>query len=492
MTASSSAVSSSKEGSAAITKVVLTTPELMNLNLSASFIKAVLSSVNALVECSDTAQKIGDSFFIGVRNSTGEVMTYNVLNDNGVTELMRMKVKRDDTEKLDDGIFAGLTNLMVQGQMNTFWCAIHSTSPRLRVYSVIPTETDFKPLFCTDDVTMGVDSEEKIFYPVCSFENVEMFVGNEAMRQEWQKAIQASHSATPIQVQPRVKSMYLDPSATLSLSSHSSVLVTSLPAHPSLTLRYYQKPYRKLQPRTIQLSLENFDPFVCEVDRTLSGFITLDNGATTRDVFIESTIEKGRKILNLCSAVSIQNFSGNDLCCGFGEEVDSSEIAYAEVTPLQLKRNERQWMNMANATGLFLGQSGEMTCCLKLEEILTMKGHRIVNLGSEEAPLFTVLTCRKKMVRNVENKADYRETYLITVADMARMENLLPVPLNYMIISKEENLVQGELGVGEIGSLTQTQLDEDSNYRIALQLKDDVINYSTYDCSISVGDWMTE
>ena len=119
----------------------------MNLNLSASFIKAVLSSVNALVECSDTAQKIGDSFFIGVRNSTGEVMTYNVLNDNGVTELMRMKVKRDDTEKLDDGIFAGLTNLMVQGQMNTFWCAIHSTSPRLRVYSVIPTETDFKPLF---------------------------------------------------------------------------------------------------------------------------------------------------------------------------------------------------------------------------------------------------------------------------------------------------------------------------------------------------------
>lgn len=464
----------------------------MNLNLSASFIKAVLSSVNALVECSDTAQKIGDSFFIGVRNSTGEVMTYNVLNDNGVTELMRMKVKRDDTEKLDDGIFAGLTNLMVQGQMNTFWCAIHSTSPRLRVYSVIPTETDFKPLFCTDDVTMGVDSEEKIFYPVCSFENVEMFVGNEAMRQEWQKAIQASHSATPIQVQPRAKSMYLDPSATLSLSSHSSVLVTSLPAHPSLTLRYYQKPYRKLQPRTIQLSLENFDPFVCEVDRTLSGFITLDNGATTRDVFIESTIEKGRKILNLCSAVSIQNFSGNDLCCGFGEEVDSSEIAYAEVTPLQLKRNERQWMNVANATGLFLGQSGEMTCCLKLEEILTMKGHRIVNLGSEEAPLFTVLTCRKKMVRNVENKADYRETYLITVADMARMENLLPVPLNYMIVSKEENLVQGELGVGEIGSLTQTQLDEDSNYRIALQLKDDVINYSTYDCSISVSDWMME
>ena len=172
--------------------------------------------------------------------------------------------------------------------------------------------------------------------------------------------------------------------------------------------------------------------------------------------------------------------------------MDSSEIAYAEVTPLQLKRNERQWMNVANATGLFLGQSGEMTCCLKLEEILTMKGHRIVNLGSEEAPLFTVLTCRKKMVRNVENKADYRETYLITVADMARMENLLPVPLNYMIISKEENLVQGELGVGEIGSLTQTQLDEDSNYRIALQLKDDVINYSTYDCSISVGDWMTE
>ena len=301
-------------------KVVLTTPELMNLNLSASFIKAVLGSMNALMECSDTSQKIGDSFFIGVRNSTGEIVTYNVLNDNGVTELMRKKVKRDDYEKLDDGIYAGLTNLMVHGQMNTFWCAIHSTSPRLRIYSVIPTETDNKPLFCTDDVTMGVDSEEKIFYPICSFDDVEMFVGNEDIRKEWQEAIRASRTVLPMKVQPRVKSIYLDESATFSLNSHSSVLVTTLPAHPSLTLRYYQKPYRKLQPRTIQLSLEGYDPFTCEVDRTLSGFITLDNGTNTRNVFIESTIENGRKILNLCSAVSIQNFSGNDLCCGFGEE----------------------------------------------------------------------------------------------------------------------------------------------------------------------------
>ena len=481
------ASSSSKGESAAITKVVLTTPELMNLNLSASFIKAVLSSVNALVECSDTSQKIGDSFFIGVRNSTGELMTYNVLNDNGVAELMRKKVKRDDTEKLDDGIYAGLANLMVQGQMNTFWCAVHATSPHLRIYSVIPTETDNKPLFCTDDVVMDVDCKEEIFYPVCSFDNVEMFVGNKDICAEWQQAIQDSRLAAPLKLQPRAKSMYLDPATTLSLTSHSSVLVTTLPAHPSLTLRYYQQPYRKLQPRTIQLSLENYDPFVCEVDRTVSGFITLNNGKTTRDVFIESTIEKGRKILNLCSAVSIQNCSGNDLCCGFGDEVDTSEIAYAEVTSLQLKRNERQWMNVANATGLFLGQSGEMTCCLNLETVLTMKGHQIVNLGSEESPLFAVVTCRKKMVRNVSDKADYRETYLITVADMARIENLLPVPLSYMIISKEQSLVQGELGVGEIGSLTQTQLDEDSSYRIALKLKDDVINYSTYDCSISVG-----
>lgn len=467
-------------------KVVLNTPHLLNLNLSSSFIEAALSSINALKECVDTTQKIGDSFFIGVRNSTGTGVTYSVINDNGVNALMRKKVEDDNSLEVDHGLFAGLVNLVIQGRMNTYWCAMHYSTPHLRIYEAIPTSIDIKPVLCTDSVSMDINSDDDIYCKVCSFDDVRMYVGTEELRREWQEAITTSLKSSQAPPQPRVKSIYLDATAMFSLDSHSSVLVTTLPAHPSLTLRYNQLPYRKLQQRTIQIQMEGFDPFVCEVDRASSRFIELQNEEEIRDVFIETTIENGRKILNLCSSISIQNLSGNDLCCGFGDFVPESGIAYAYVNPLSLKRNERQWMDTKEASGLFIGRNGEMTQCLDLEGLLHRNSPDIVNIGSDDDPLFTVITCKTKIVSNADNVADTRETYIITIADMTKMENLLPVPIEYAIITKEDEIQKGELGVGEVGSLTCVCLDENCDYRIALRLKNDSMAFSPFDTSISV------
>ena len=143
-------------------------------------------------------------------------------------------------------------------------------------------------------------------------------------------------------------------------------------------------------------------------------------------------------------------------------------------------------MDTKEASGLFIGRNGEMTQCLDLEGLLHRNSPDIVNIGSDDDPLFTVITCKTKIVSNADNVADTRETYIITIADMTKMENLLPVPIEYAIITKEDEIQKGELGVGEVGSLTCVCLDENCDYRIALRLKNDSMAFSPFDTSISV------
>lgn len=55
----------------------------------------------------------------------------------------------------------------------------------------------------------------------------------------------------------------------------SSLLVTSLPAHPSLSLKFLKHPYRKLQPRVLTFTVEGYPSFDFQVDRATAAFVPL-------------------------------------------------------------------------------------------------------------------------------------------------------------------------------------------------------------------------
>lgn len=67
--------------------------------------------VTAFQECKDTTQKIGAAFFIGIRNSTGLPVSYQIANDNGINELLTRRMERKVIDAQDLPCFAGLADV---------------------------------------------------------------------------------------------------------------------------------------------------------------------------------------------------------------------------------------------------------------------------------------------------------------------------------------------------------------------------------------------
>ena len=255
----------------ALRHATLTAPHVMNLNLSATFLATAVHCVTAFQECKDTTQKIGAAFFIGIRNSTGLPVSYQIANDNGINELLTRRMEHKVIDAQDLPCFAGLADVGCTAGLRTCWVSLHYTAPLLRVYDTIPALYDIEPLVFADDVCVcsdtgnTTDNNNPIFAPICTLNGVSktgethftLYCENADEAQLWRDAIQEAQkrdAALDGQMQ-RVKSMYADATSLASLSSRSSdVIVTTLPAHPSLTLKYFNQPYRKSPPRSISLT----------------------------------------------------------------------------------------------------------------------------------------------------------------------------------------------------------------------------------------------
>ena len=513
----------------ALTHVTLTTPAMMDLNLSAAFLTTALHCVAAFQDCKETTKRIGASFFIGIRNSTGLPVSYQIVNDNGINALDSKRREQKVEETRDAPCFAGLADVGFAEGLRTCWVSLHYTRPMLRVYDSIPSLYTTDPLVWSDGVEVGDKDAECIFSPICvvrgessrgeearsegesnpnedTHNTLTIYCENDDEAQLWKNAIQeAMKKETAIDAKKeQVKTNYLQTTSVSSLSSRSSdVLVTSLPAHPSLTLKYFHQPYRKSPPRLLSLAVADYPSFDLFVDRTESRFVKLsentqnnntqnnntqNNNTQTCEIFIESTIEQGRKIINIGSNVSVRNNTAIDVLFAFGNWVNEADIAYGDVTASTLRKSERQWMSVCGEENqaLFLGKE-ELVRCLALADLQRSDKAYMVNLGTVNDPYYVYLSCEVSQVVNKEDARDQRSAFCIVVSDVAQFENLLPVSIDYRVVNKYENTaMEGTIAEGGVVSLSKCKFSKDESYRVLVRLTEGPYPFCSYAAAVNL------
>ena len=473
----------------ALRHATLTAPHVMNLNLSATFLATAVHCVTAFQECKDTTQKIGAAFFIGIRNSTGLPVSYQIANDNGINELLTRRMERKVIDAQDLPCFAGLADVGCPAGLRTCWVSLHYTAPLLRVYDTIPALYDIEPLVFADDVCVcsdtgnTTDNNNPIFAPICTLNGTSksgethftLYCENADEAQLWRDAIQEAQkrdAALDGQMQ-RVKSMYADATSLASLSSRSSdVIVTTLPAHPSLTLKYFNQPYRKSPPRAISLTVADYPAFDLLVDAAESRFVPLQKEQTACEVFIETTIEGGRKILNVCSNTSVKNSTAVDMQFAFGSFVKDSDIAYSDVLAAPIRKGERQWMPVTPVASpaLFLGKE-ELVRCVPLSDLQQTAKALLVNLATAEDPYYVYLTCEKRQVAEKGDAHTLRDSFCVVVTDVAQFENLLPVSVDFRVRNKYGvTAMEGTVPEGGMVSLAKCKFSKDESFRVEVCL----------------------
>ena len=328
-----------------------------------------------------------------------------------------------------------------------------------------------------------------------------IYCENDDEAQLWKDAIQeAMKKETAIEAKKeQVKTNYLQTTSVSSLSSCSSdVLVTSLPAHPSLTLKYFHQPYRKSPPRLLSLAVADYPSFDLFVDRTESRFVKLsentqnnntqNNNTQNNEIFIESTIEQGRKIINIGSNVSVRNNTAIDVLFAFGNWVNEADIAYGDVTASTLRKSERQWMSVCSEENqaLFLGKE-ELVRCLALTDLQRSDKAYMVNLGTVNDPYYVYLSCEVSQVVNKEDARDQRSAFCIVVSDVAQFENLLPVSIDYRVVNKYENTaMEGTIAEGGVVSLSKCKFSKDESYRVLVRLTEGPYPFCSYAAAVNL------
>lgn len=473
----------------ALTRVTIQAPTMLNVNVTNAFIRVALQTVSAFTDCRETTQKLGDGYYIGVRNSTGLTMNFAVKNDDGINALLAEQNKQKVEDHRDDAVWAGLADVDLITGRSTCWISLHRFSPHIRVYDAIPLTAKTQPIAWGDDCELR--EIEGVFCEVCQFTNqfldkraVSIFMENMDEVNKWRQAWKVT-----LQPVPEVESDDVH-SRPVSMAHSSSVLVTSLPAHPSLSLKFLKQPYKKLQPRMLEITIDDYPPFSFQVDRVTASYVPLRALCLpARDIVVEAVVERGRKILSVASRVCVVNECECDVWCGFGRPVNESEIAYAEVTNEELHRGEKRWVKVdeVDECALFLSGSVELARCLPLQGLYTDGLHKTVNLGTKEQPQYVNLTVEKRSLPSVYNPDDLLSTYALVLTDMVHLENLLPVPIEYRVVNRlEECAEEGYVKEGGVIALSKCQFSKEEIFRVSVRVKDSDLPFPSFSDAMDV------
>ena len=483
--------SAGNENENALIRISINTTTMLNCNITAAFIKAALQSVNAFQDCKESTQKISDACFIGLRNSSGLPIEYSIGHDNGLSEIIeRQESYRLESKLKENGFFSGLANILMNQTVQTCWITLSYEKPTICVYSMIPSvESELKPILIGDSFTL-LDKNESIFSEVCVIRSsitsdiCVLCVENDDEKEVWRKALQ-SIALGPPQVQQRLSMMIEQVS---SLTSDTSIQTTSLPAHPSLTLKYYKQPYRKIAPRSILLSLNGYPSFSYLVDRSDNKCVTLAApNLPSHKLFLHSVVEKGKKVICISSNYHVENRLAQPIIAAFGKWVQENDLSYAEFNSMCLSEKETLWSSCVEVnTGLFLGLH-EVTCCLSIEDICSQEYYGLVNIGDNENPFFVNITCEKEYVNRSDDNTQKEETYHIIISNVAVLENLLPVGIDYRVLNKFDKVIdEGSIKEGDNISFNSCRFTKEENYHISIRLSNDTYAYSPYNESIDV------
>ena len=327
-------------------QLVVKAEERMELNVTNPCLEGVLEAVHDFSQFKTVTVNKDDTYCIGIRNCTGLDGSYGIESDAGIRELMEEHHRVMEAERLDEALFCDLVHVYVcQGeedneeesreteqkgnhtdthsqQGSVMWLELHTLSPFVRLYPSIPFKRDAKRCSLFGNAFDAVEEKRGMLFSVLRFENesasmsgkrILVCVDREEERPVWKHWIEVLNERR-VQSIPLLSPME---DSEYPLPSSNQITVTPLPAHPSITLQYYNQPYRRIKERVIVVHLTDCSPFTIPIDSARTRAVRVRHKGEQAMVLVETSVERGRKVVTLSSPLQVINHTSSALRCGF-------------------------------------------------------------------------------------------------------------------------------------------------------------------------------
>lgn len=471
--------------------------QCLELNATSECLSSVLAAVAHFRQFHEVTVEKADNDCVGVRNCTGVRGSFRVESDAGVQALAEEHRARLALEALDEAVLCGLARVALQpsddwdgAEERVAWVELHRAAPTVRVFQNIPFQRDAGKCFlCGNEPWAEGDR-------LC-FENeaaahkgrtVVLSMENEAERDAWRTALdRGAVSRLPSQLAPRV-------AASGELPASGELVVTALPAHPSVTLQFYGQPYRHVRERVLAVHLDGFAPFTLPVDSVTTGAVLLrranpdvlpphddsDMALHNDDsaVVVQACVEKGRKVLVLSAPLELTNNTDAPLQCGFVP----SEAANGAVPT-----HERVWasLEVAKNGGVFV--QGATTKAIPMQLIRAGRGSGLLNIGVEQQPFYVMVHAETEMVPVLRQPAQTVPLYRLYLSCVLEIENLVPEAVEYRVIDARGHVFACcALKAGEKATLTSLKFRREEGLRVSVRVVRSDFEFSAYEESIFV------
>ena len=440
------------------------------LNVTSSLLASFSKVVDYIQECSESSPARGERCYVAVENRTGYPMIVRVIEDGGLNHDLLSAAKNKQMGARDDILWEGLVSTACSTSHR--WMEIHTASPVVRVFDSIPLD-GVEPSVAVNEMSRS----ELVF--TLSPETI-VCAKSKQQGDYWQQCIgQKQDSVVPLGI-PSIT----DDNINREISVLSDTVVSPLPAHPSMSLRFVGLPYHHLPQRVLSLCVQGFEPIRCVVDSERDVFVPLvDQTGHEQHAILHNEVRDGRKVISLTSTICVENQTDLEISTFYSSLEWTGE-------PVILKKNCSHYcpLSIVENAALHLSVtdygSSEVLSLRKLS-----KGHipSSLNIGSALNPCFVRLVLHRSSLYDTLTRR-FVETYRICLVPMLRFVNMLPVPLECRVvygdtIVREDSLCEGKSFVLHESNVNPSLKKQEQILRIRVRPKDSV-TFSLFDESV--------
>ena len=370
-------------------------------------------------------------------------------------------------------------------QGSVMWLELHIISPFIRLYPSIPFKRDTKRCSLFGNTVDAVEEKRGMLFSVLRFENesasmngkrILVCVDRKEERPVWKHWIEELNER-------RVQSIPLlsptkDPEYPL--PSSNQITITPLPAHPSITLQYYNQPYRRIKERVIVVRLTDCSPFTIPIDSARTRAVRVRYKEEQAMVLVETSVERGRKVVTLSAPLQVINHTSSALHCGFmlndGEESE-------ELLPPQ----EALWAGLRVMREGSVFVAGVERKVIPLQYVREKLGSGLLNIGTAAQPFYVMVHEEVVSVPVMHQPSQQVLCYKLFFSDVLSITNLLPEAVEYRIINAEGRVFACcALKSGEKRTVSSLKFRREEGLRISVRVVRSDFEFSDYEHSIFV------
>ena len=465
-------------------------PRILQMNLTATLISSLLDVLNDFLTCESGKRKMMNNFYVTVKNSTGYNLKYFIKDDGGINiNMLEMEQKKIEEEAKDHVMYAGVVDFVDSYRTHCRWLELHSMKPHIRLFKHVPLLQNDE-FTMRHNLVMQTDSIEKMdatcghIFPIAcrlkyrdSYAYIEQFDSShqESLIQSMDTSLKTCITVSSTEME-RIHSSYAPSWFPVPFQGVN----TTVPAHPSLTLLFLKKEYRKISDRKIALRLENYDQIYCLVDRERVVYERLkDSKGNTLDVLVHNRVIKGRKVIDVTSQYCVENLTEENLEIAFA---DSSANMIATKITMAHRDIEYCPLSVMRSAEVQIGSYHMRLSKYLLENTI----QPCINVGSSSSPKYFHVSIQSKDIYDIYNK-EFVTLYHITLSPVMCLANLLPVPLDYQIYLNQEMKYSGRLAEGQSIKYNGVPLLAESEDEAAVRISvrpDGFKNFSTFEESM--------